>query len=234
MLTKAVEQFLARRRTGASSTTCSSTCRPAPGTCRWVWPGCSLARRPVDRDDTGARRAEGRCSAGGRHGEALSFLRVCRRDREHECVHLRPRSRPTPCSARAVAVRPSPTRSACRCSGKVPLEPSVAAGGDAGDARVAQTAAGASQPTCSARWPKSDHRPRSHRRPTCAGCCGPAHRPGERLRIDCEAMLRSRPRARPEPSADRTPRVRGSSSGGRSGRTPGSWPRRSRARPGRI
>ena len=28
---------------GANSTTCSSTCRPAPATCRWAWPACCRA-----------------------------------------------------------------------------------------------------------------------------------------------------------------------------------------------
>ena len=34
-----------RRRSGATSTTCSSTCRPAPATCRWAWPACCRAPR---------------------------------------------------------------------------------------------------------------------------------------------------------------------------------------------
>ena len=40
MLNRAVQHFLEDVRWGDDSTTCSSTCRPAPATCRWAWPAC--------------------------------------------------------------------------------------------------------------------------------------------------------------------------------------------------
>ena len=39
MLNRAVQHFL-EDVGGATWTTCSSTCRPAPATCRWAWPAC--------------------------------------------------------------------------------------------------------------------------------------------------------------------------------------------------
>ena len=43
MLTKARRAVPPRRALGRRSTTCSSTCRRAPATCRWAWPACCPA-----------------------------------------------------------------------------------------------------------------------------------------------------------------------------------------------
>ena len=85
------------RRAGATSTTCSSTCRPAPATCRWAWPGMLPRAEMIIVTTPARRRPEGRRPR-RRHGpQELPAGR--RRDREHERVHLRARRRRTRCSA---------------------------------------------------------------------------------------------------------------------------------------
>ena len=114
---------------GATSTTCSSTCRPAPATSRWASPGCcrrprcSWSRRPA------LARAEGR-GPRRRHGPPL-VPEGRRRGREHERVRRARRRAVRDRSARAAAPR-SRTRSARRSSREIPLEPAVSDGGDTG------------------------------------------------------------------------------------------------------
>ena len=128
MLTKAVEQFLRDVQWGDARLPAHR--HAARHRRRADGPGPPAApHRPHHRHHAGAGRAEGG-HPGRRHGPA-QLPAGRRRHREHERVHLRARHVATPCSARAAA-RTLADEIGAPLLGQVPLEPAVAAGGDAG------------------------------------------------------------------------------------------------------
>ena len=129
MLTKAVEQFLRDVHWGDLDYLLIDM-PPGTGDVQMGLARMLPAHRPDHRDHSGDLGAEGGHPR-RRHGSAI-VPPDRRRDREHEHVHLRPRRRATrssePAAARALA-----DEIGAELLGQVPIEPSVAAGGDSGE-----------------------------------------------------------------------------------------------------
>ena len=105
----------ARRALGPTSTTCSSTCRPAPATCRWAWPACCPA--PTSSSSPRRRSAPRRWRSGPPTWPARSFLRVAgviENMSAFTCEH----GDDVRAVRRRAAARRWPTRSASSCSAR--------------------------------------------------------------------------------------------------------------------